>query len=949
MAIVGEAQIIVRAITTSVPRDIKASLQGVSGTIARAAGRGMGNSFSQGFNDSKGANMFTRITEGLRTLSPAAEQAADKFRGLVRGGFVLGPILSVLVGGLASLVASLGTVVAAVGAAVPALFSLVNIFGSLAVGAKVFGFAMKGISGAVSSATKTNTGLAKSVKDIREEFQQLQFQAEEAALSQERAGLNVEKAFENLRRTADLPPNSAARREAQLSYEEAELAYRRAKDRSADLNEEVAKGPEALAKAAASGGADPYAELTKSQKTFAQFLVKEVIPRIKELREVVAGKLLVPLIDDVRLLTNTLFPVLETKLGNIASTLEGSLSQAIEQLVRPDTIAEVEEAFDGVDEIIRLLGPGLSAALDGFLSLFNAAQPVAERFFTFINKKLIEFAIFSDTEAGKNRLAEIFTLASDVAASFGTIAGNIITGIGNLIGANFGEGGAGFALLDWFEEASASFATLGSEDPEGFAQYFNDVLTNAKAIFSSLGELFKGLFSIADNPAIGETFKQLEAGVPSLISIIEKNIEAGPALATLVTTILEIIDALTDTESINTFFKTLSGIAGVVRDFFNNEVVQKVLAVTGPIFAFTLALGTTLDTAKFFGSALNGIMQNAFGPIGTFVAKARQSFAFMTYSNSALTRSFGKFGSFMMKSPILIAIGLLVAAFLYLYNSSDSFRNFVDTTLKSTLEQLGEAFGKIMTALQPLIDVFVNELLPTLMDSLQPVLEVLIAGMGSFAVMIADILAVAVETIIPIIMKFMTVLEPIIKIFLALIELVAEFAKALMTGDWAAFGDVLMGVFQKIIQGIADLFTGVGNMLIDWYNFLIKAFFNSIGGGIADLINTFSGGTIDLKKNPPQIPKIPSIVVPKFAKGGVVGPRPGGTLAMVAEAGRPERIEPLDPQGLSQRDRAIIAQLAPSRSDGINIVVNAGPGMNERELAAAVSRQLAFEIRKGTI
>lgn len=34
---------------------------------------------------------------------------------------------------------------------------------------------------------------------------------------------------------------------------------------------------------------------------------------------------------------------------------------------------------------------------------------------------------------------------------------------------------------------------------------------------------------------------------------------------------------------------------------------------------------------------------------------------------------------------------------------------------------------------------------------------------------------------------------------------------------------------------------------------------------------------------------------------------------------------------------------------GINITVNPSPGMNEKELAAAVSRQLAFEIRKGSI
>jgi hypothetical protein len=36
-------------------------------------------------------------------------------------------------------------------------------------------------------------------------------------------------------------------------------------------------------------------------------------------------------------------------------------------------------------------------------------------------------------------------------------------------------------------------------------------------------------------------------------------------------------------------------------------------------------------------------------------------------------------------------------------------------------------------------------------------------------------------------------------------------------------------------------------------------------------------------------------------------------------------------------------------SAGINIVVNSAPGMNEKELAAAVSRRLAFEIRRGTV
>jgi len=75
-------------------------------------------------------------------------------------------------------------------------------------------------------------------------------------------------------------------------------------------------------------------------------------------------------------------------------------------------------------------------------------------------------------------------------------------------------------------------------------------------------------------------------------------------------------------------------------------------------------------------------------------------------------------------------------------------------------------------------------------------------------------------------------------------------------------------------------------------------------------------------------------------------PSDKGTLALLAEAGRPERIEPLDSQGLSARDRAMIELLA-GDSRGIQITINPSAGMDERELANLVSRQLAFQLRKG--
>jgi hypothetical protein len=87
--------------------------------------------------------------------------------------------------------------------------------------------------------------------------------------------------------------------------------------------------------------------------------------------------------------------------------------------------------------------------------------------------------------------------------------------------------------------------------------------------------------------------------------------------------------------------------------------------------------------------------------------------------------------------------------------------------------------------------------------------------------------------------------------------------------------------------------------------------------------------------------------IPELAEGGIINPTPGGTLARIGEAGKAERVEPLDPDGLSKRDKAIIAMLSGSTGGGITLNVYPSPGMNEVELAALVNRQLAFQLRRG--
>ena len=177
----------------------------------------------------------------------------------------------------------------------------------------------------------------------------------------------------------------------------------------------------------------------------------------------------------------------------------------------------------------------------------------------------------------------------------------------------------------------------------------------------------------------------------------------------------------------------------------------------------------------------------------------------------------------------------------------------------------------------------------------------------------------------------------------------------------------VIGVFNKLLRGIIDAFkqiptllgkvwSGVVGIFKGGVNFIIKGFNKVLGGKSFTLPGWLGGGTFGFDK----IPELGSgdkfdfeqIVtggyrdIPGLALGGTVFPRSGGTLVRIAEAGRPERVEPLDPDGLSNRDKAMIKLLS-GGAGGVTINVHPSPGMDEVELAALVNRQLAFELRKG--
>jgi murein DD-endopeptidase MepM/ murein hydrolase activator NlpD len=89
----------------------------------------------------------------------------------------------------------------------------------------------------------------------------------------------------------------------------------------------------------------------------------------------------------------------------------------------------------------------------------------------------------------------------------------------------------------------------------------------------------------------------------------------------------------------------------------------------------------------------------------------------------------------------------------------------------------------------------------------------------------------------------------------------------------------------------------------------------------------------------------------KLAKGGVVAPSAGGTMALLAEAGQHERVTPLDAEGFTPAERRMLEALESSLGGGgggDTYNVHPTPGMNETALADLVLRRVAWNRRRGT-
>lgn len=914
MAIVGEAHILVKAITTGVEKDIE---RGFGGTdrIARSYGDRTSKSFTKAFSKNSGG-VFRKLNSAFDAAAKRAEVTRAAWAKLQKTGFVLQTAVGTLLGSVGALIGGLGALIGAAGGAATAGVALVGVFVSLKLASAAAKMALSGVGKAVSAlwkqqekGDKANKAAAKQVEDARknlakviadnaeslvaanerikkaqealnkafedgkEEVQQLGFAAEEAALGEKRAALELEKARETLARVQDMPPNSRARREAELAFAEAELNYRQAIDTNQDLAKEqqringdpkntqgyidaaeaLKEAEEDKAKAViaaiqseiearerlkdaiqsaadAAKGNDPLAGLTKSQREFALRLAT-LRPLMQGLKEDVAKGFLPVLWEQIQRIVNSdALATIRKGFTDLGVALGAASRNFTNNMLKPENIKALGEVFSTASYATEKFGNIAGTAFGTLLKLLGAADPLIRRFVDFLEKKAGAFDKFISTKKASGELTAFFDRAGDIAADFGDMFGNIFGFLGNVVKANFGPGSGGDILLQYLKKATQGWADFG-KTPEGMATlqtYFKDAANNLTAMMDVLGPFVLEILKLGADKNIKIFWDTMKQGLPYLTQIMKSGAEAGPALARLLVALTRITAVLADSGSIKIFFNTLAAVAEKVATFFENETVKSIVNTISQVAAFALAIGAIGGIASKVGAILFATFARfgiVFGPILFIIAAIATAMMALYKTNSEVKTSLDAIGADFMAAfgEIAKSFGAMMTQMgPTLVSFVQSLTGILMQLLPVITGQIMPAFFGMLQAIMPLIPTIINGLLPAItaiVSVVVPLVATLITQLMPIFTEVVKVVALLATTF----GQIMPVLAPLINdIISALVPAITQIVQAVVPVIEILVAQFIP-IFTRIVQAIAPLIPVIINMLVPIFVQLMDA------------------------------------------------------------------------------------------------------------------------------
>ena len=708
--------------------------------------------------------------------------------------------------------------------------------------------------------------------------------------------------------------------------------------RIAEARERVREAEQAAADAAAGGNsalADSYGQLSDAGQNFVDTLIR-IQKKLVEVRNAAADPLFIGLtsaLETFEAALPALTPLFEGT-GAVVGELADKLATALFTGEGFETLQSVWVTNDGLIANLGDAAINLSLAL---LEILDAAEPLITAFGEWASSASAQ--LLANLRDDANDLTGSFEAAGERFGQIVDIVGTFFQALGVVGGVINAEGGAADTLLSGLQTRAEDFlATMTRMSEDGsLDELFQGLSTNFLLLFDAVSEIGAAILDIGSQQGITDLLNSLTGpdGVIETfreigVSLTEGDDSPVAGLGRFLELFAELVRNLTDSNALTVFFETLNGFIEDIVAFTGSEGFQNFFQAIGPLISQFAAFGIVFRSVKFLAEVFLGVLFLVIAPVVRLV----------TLSKLAANPSLGLGGAFLKAiGPALLISGVIigiVALIVAAYQNSEIFREAV----AKLFETIGVVFQGAIDRINETIAKFFPEV-----EGIGGLLKGIFGALGDFlGTVVVPIIGAVLSAFIGFIGGAIQGLIQFFGSFRNIWDSVVSFFKgvmALFTGDFEGalgfFGDSLSSFRQFFI----DIFNSLRAPFIGVFNGIADAWNSTIGGLEFTVPNwvPFIGG------NTYSVPNLPTIAL---ARGGIVPATPGGVIATIGEAGRPERVEPLDPDGLSRRDKAIIDRLSGGGA-GATINVYPSEGMNERELADLVSRKLAYQMRKGAV
>lgn len=538
---------------------------------------------------------------------------------------------------------------------------------------------------------------------------------------------------------------------------------------------------------------------------------------------------------------------LEAKARELGASTTFSASQAADALGYMALAGwDTEQMLAGVGSVLTLAQAGemeLAAASDlvtDYLSAFNMEASETAR--------MVDVLAYA--QANANTTVEGLGMAFKNCAANANAAGMDVETTSAAISmmANQGLKGseAGTALNAVLRDMTAKMEdgaiAIGEQsvavmDAEGNYRDFTDILADVQAATNGMGDAEKAaaLQSTFTADSIKGLNLMLNAGADEMVGFRDELYGCAGAAEETAATMTDNLGG--DLAAMNSAFEELSL---KIYDGLQEPLRSAVKFITGTVVpgieGFMAWLTTGTQEFDEFGnvvgetaSPLSQLASTVQSMVPVLAAAGGALLAYEGYSlavaaATTLVDNATKLLNGTMKlNPIGIVItliGALVAAFLYLWNTSEEFRNF----------WIG-VWDAVKAAVQPLADWVMANVITPLVSKFQE-FQTLFAGLWD--AIVANVTS-AWEQIAPIVQAGMQVIQTIIGAVMPVIQAAWDGAWGLISSVFTAIWDnisntvnTVMGVIQGIIQVVTGIISGDWDAV--WSS--IKQIFESIVNGI---------------------------------------------------------------------------------------------------------------------